>query len=264
MDGIRICGPLTTILGSATGADWLQLKVHALETFQRVLEWYSPALGSDEPLESNVRALKRVAIENLGHMVASGPAASVSCHWSNSVNTIVNVILEMEHEEMELNFMSGRSSLLLDTMRSERAKRRTIHPRPLSFWSAFCHAALLLDTGSNGGKPRSCSCNCYTLGGHGLENLDELFYRVQELVLICCPRLTEEEDLLEFMWFEICRSDLRKFSLCFNGPADIVNCKISRELQARALENPSVRCDVRKVLFCLPPLMHVCSDREEI
>ncbi|KAI9916621.1 hypothetical protein PsorP6_017061 [Peronosclerospora sorghi] len=34
------------------------------------------------------------------------------------------------------------------------------HPRLVSFWSAFCHAALLLDTGSNGGKPQSCSCVC--------------------------------------------------------------------------------------------------------
>ncbi|KAI9909449.1 hypothetical protein PsorP6_015021 [Peronosclerospora sorghi] len=106
--------------------------------------------------------------------------------------------------------------------------------------------------------------NCYTLGGHGLENLDELFYRVQYLVLVCCPRLTEESDLLEFMWFEICRHDLRKFSFCSNWPADIVNGKISRELQARALEIPSIRSDVRKVFFCVPLMMRVCSDREEI
>ncbi|KAI9908623.1 hypothetical protein PsorP6_002999 [Peronosclerospora sorghi] len=102
------------------------------------------------------------------------------------------------------------------------------------------------------------------LGGHGLENLDELFYRVQELVFVCCPRLTEQADLLEFMWFEICRPDLRKFSFCSNWPADIVNGKISRELQARALEIPSIRRDVRKVFFCVPLLMRVCSDREEI
>ncbi|KAI9907250.1 hypothetical protein PsorP6_016633 [Peronosclerospora sorghi] len=97
------------------------------------------------------------------------------------------------------------------------------HPRLVSFWSVFCHAALLLDTGSNG-----------------------------------------EADLLEFMWFEICRPDLRKFSFCSNCPADIVNGKISRELQARALEIPSIRRDVRKVFFCVPLLMRVCSDREEI
>ncbi|KAI9917537.1 hypothetical protein PsorP6_013297 [Peronosclerospora sorghi] len=62
IDGIGLCGPLKTILASAMGADWIQLKVQALETFQRVLEWDSPALGSDEPLDLNVRALKRVAI----------------------------------------------------------------------------------------------------------------------------------------------------------------------------------------------------------
>ncbi|KAI9913982.1 hypothetical protein PsorP6_005020 [Peronosclerospora sorghi] len=74
---------------------------------------YSPVLGSDEPLEYNVRALKRVANGNIGHMVARGPAASVSCHWSNNVNTIGNVLLEMEHEEMELNFHVGDALVAL-------------------------------------------------------------------------------------------------------------------------------------------------------
>ncbi|KAI9909455.1 hypothetical protein PsorP6_014513 [Peronosclerospora sorghi] len=46
------------------------------------------------------------------------------------------------------------------------------------------------------------------------------------------------------MWFEICRHDLRKFSFCSNCPADIVNVKISRELQARALEIPSIRREI--------------------
>ncbi|KAG2773404.1 hypothetical protein JG687_00009391 [Phytophthora cactorum] len=104
--------------------------------------------------------------------------------------------------------------------------------------------------------------NCYSLGGHGLENSDELFYRVQELVLARCPRLAEEVDLLELMRFEICRSNLRKFSFCLNWLADIVNGKTSRDLQARALEIPSIRRDVRKVF--VPLLMRVCSDREDI
>ncbi|KAH7491092.1 E3 ubiquitin-protein ligase HERC2 [Phytophthora ramorum] len=104
--------------------------------------------------------------------------------------------------------------------------------------------------------------NCYSLGGHGLENSDELFYRVQELVLARCPRLVEEVDLLELMRFEICRSNLRKFSFCLNWLADIVNGKSSRDLQARALEIPSIRRDVRKVF--VPLLMRVCSDREDI
>ncbi|GMF25891.1 unnamed protein product [Phytophthora lilii] len=104
--------------------------------------------------------------------------------------------------------------------------------------------------------------NCYSLGGHGLENSDELFYRVQELVLARCPRLAEEVDLLELMRFEICRSNLRKFSFCLNWLADIVNGKTSKDLQARALEIPSIRRDVRKVF--VPLLMRVCSDREDI
>ncbi|KAG7378446.1 hypothetical protein PHYPSEUDO_010089 [Phytophthora pseudosyringae] len=104
--------------------------------------------------------------------------------------------------------------------------------------------------------------NCYSLGGHGLENSDELFYRVQELVLVRCPRLADEVDLLELMRFEICRSNLRKFSFCLNWLADIVNGKTSKDLQARALEIPSIRRDVRKVF--VPLLMRVCSDREDI
>ncbi|CAI5720205.1 unnamed protein product [Peronospora destructor] len=104
--------------------------------------------------------------------------------------------------------------------------------------------------------------NCYCLGGHGMENSDELFYRVQELVLARCPRLAEEVDLLELMRFEICRSNLRKFNFCLNWLADIVNGKSSKDLQARALEIPSIRRDVRKVF--VPLLMRVCSDREDI
>ncbi|RLN47975.1 hypothetical protein BBJ28_00013575, partial [Nothophytophthora sp. Chile5] len=104
--------------------------------------------------------------------------------------------------------------------------------------------------------------NCYALGGHGLENSDELFYRVQELVLARCPRLHDEMDLLELLRFEICRSNLRKFSFCLNWLADIINGKSSRELQARALEIPSIRRDVRKQF--VPLLMRVCSDREDI
>ncbi|CAH0491885.1 unnamed protein product [Peronospora farinosa] len=104
--------------------------------------------------------------------------------------------------------------------------------------------------------------NCYSLGGHGMENSDELFYRVQELVLARCPRLAEEVDLLELMRFDICRSNLRKFSFCLNWLADIVNGKSSKDLQARALEIPRIRRDVRKVF--VPLLMRVCSDREDI
>ncbi|GMF45938.1 unnamed protein product [Phytophthora fragariaefolia] len=104
--------------------------------------------------------------------------------------------------------------------------------------------------------------NCYSLGGHGLENSDELFYRVQELALARCSRLAEEVDLLELLRFEICRSNLRKFSFCLNWLADIVNGKSSKDLQARALEIPSIRRDVRKVF--VPLLMRVCSDREDI
>ncbi|TMW58815.1 hypothetical protein Poli38472_006960 [Pythium oligandrum] len=104
--------------------------------------------------------------------------------------------------------------------------------------------------------------NCYSLGGHGLENSDELFYRTQELVLARCPRLVEELDLLELLRFEICRSNLRKFSFCLNWLADIVNGKTSQQLQARALEIPGIRRDIRKQF--VPILLRICSDREDL
>lgn len=104
--------------------------------------------------------------------------------------------------------------------------------------------------------------NCYQLGGHGLENSDEMFFRVQELVLARCARLVSEVDLLELLRFEICRSNLRKFNFCLNWLADIINGKTSRDLQARALEIPSIRRDVRKRF--VPLLMMVCSDRDDI
>ncbi|GLD94663.1 hypothetical protein PINS_up003287 [Pythium insidiosum] len=104
--------------------------------------------------------------------------------------------------------------------------------------------------------------NCYALGGHGLENSDELFYRAQELVLLRCPRLADELELLELLRFEICRSNLRKFSFCLNWLADIVNGKTSQQLQARALEIPGIRRDVRKQF--VPLLLRVCSDREDL
>lgn len=103
---------------------------------------------------------------------------------------------------------------------------------------------------------------CYSLGGHGLENSDEMFYRVQELVLARCTRLQDEVELLELLRFEICRSNLRKFNFCLNWLADIVVGKTSRDLQARALEIPSIRRDVRKRF--VPLLMVVCSDRDDI
>ncbi|KAJ0394832.1 hypothetical protein ATCC90586_007439 [Pythium insidiosum] len=104
--------------------------------------------------------------------------------------------------------------------------------------------------------------SCYALGGHGLENSDELFYRAQELVLLRCPRLADELELLELLRFEICRSNLRKFSFCLNWLADIVTGKTSQQLQARALEIPGIRRDVRKQF--VPLLLRVCSDREDL
>ncbi|RLN32035.1 hypothetical protein BBI17_006924 [Phytophthora kernoviae] len=103
---------------------------------------------------------------------------------------------------------------------------------------------------------------CYSRGGHGLENSDELFYRSDENVLAKCPRLRNEIDLLELMRFEICRSNLRMYTFSLNWVADIINGKSSRTLQVRALEIPGIRRDVRKIF--VPLLIRACSHRKDI
>ncbi|CAK4629217.1 hypothetical protein LEN26_002686 [Aphanomyces euteiches] len=106
-----------------------------------------------------------------------------------------------------------------------------------------------------------CS-NCYAFGAHGLENTDEMFGRVQELVLVRCPRLAQEAELLELLRFEICRSNLRKFSFVVNWLADIIQGRSTKDLRARAIEVPSIRREIRKQF--VPLLMMVVSDRMDI
>ncbi|OQR94399.1 lysosomal alpha-mannosidase [Thraustotheca clavata] len=104
--------------------------------------------------------------------------------------------------------------------------------------------------------------NCYAFGAHGLENTDEMFGRVQELVLQRCPRLKQEAELLELLRFEICRSSLRKFSFVVNWLADIIQGRSTKDLRARAIEVPAIRREVRKQF--VPLLMMVVSDRMDI
>ncbi|RHY31398.1 hypothetical protein DYB32_003547 [Aphanomyces invadans] len=106
-----------------------------------------------------------------------------------------------------------------------------------------------------------CS-NCYAFGAHGLENTDDMFGRVQELVLARCPRLAQEAELLELLRFEICRSNLRKFSFVANWLADIIQGRSTKDLRARAIEVPSIRREIRKQF--VPLLMMVVSDRLDI
>ncbi|CCI45746.1 unnamed protein product [Albugo candida] len=103
---------------------------------------------------------------------------------------------------------------------------------------------------------------CYGLGAHGLDNADELFYRVIELVVLRCSRLDRERTFLELLRFEICRNDLRKFQFSCNWIAGILNGKTSKELQARALEIPNIQRDTRKMF--VPLLMRLVSDREDL
>nr|CCA23305.1 conserved hypothetical protein [Albugo laibachii Nc14]CCA24359.1 conserved hypothetical protein [Albugo laibachii Nc14] len=103
---------------------------------------------------------------------------------------------------------------------------------------------------------------CYGLGAHGLDNSDELFYRVTEVAVTRCNRLDRERTFLELLRFEICRNDLRKFQFCCSWIAGILNGKTSKELQARALEIPNIQRDTRKMF--VPLLMRLVSDREDL
>ncbi|KAI9905392.1 hypothetical protein PsorP6_014444 [Peronosclerospora sorghi] len=170
-------------------------------------------------------------------MVASGPAASVSCHWSNSVNTIVNVLLEMEHEEMELNFHVGDALVALG--RDALGTSETAHNPPQD-------RVLLERVLSRGDDSRHLKQR-----------------RKATILLLCMCAVGLTTVRTSPSWKLVFQSPSVVVNLFSNWPADIVNGKISRELQARALEIP-IRHDVRKVFFCVPLLMRVCSDRENI
>ncbi|OQR99189.1 hypothetical protein ACHHYP_07208 [Achlya hypogyna] len=164
----------------------------------------------------------------------------------------------------------GLSKTILGLGSMAAAAKKTITKQ---FEKKFVHqgsrCAVCSVTPIVGNRYRCATCegydlceNCYAFGAHGLENTDEMFGRVQELVLQRCPRLKQEAELLELLRFEICRSSLRKFSFVVNWLADIVQGRSTKDLRARAIEVPAIRREVRKQF--VPLLMMVVSDRMDI
>ncbi|DAZ92700.1 TPA: hypothetical protein N0F65_008293 [Lagenidium giganteum] len=93
---------------------------------------------------------------------------------------------------------------------------------------------------------------CYGQGMHGKENEDALFERIEEIVVAKCPKLAHEQDLMKLLRVGICKANLKKFSFCLTWIADLLQCKQTKDLRARALEisqiTPQVRSEFVRLL----------------
>lgn len=93
---------------------------------------------------------------------------------------------------------------------------------------------------------------CYGQGLHGKEHEDALFTRIEDIVVAKCPRLANERALMTLLRVGICKANLKKFSFCLTWIADLLQCKQTKELRARALEisqiAPHVRSDFVRLL----------------
>uniref|UniRef100_M4BLJ5 ZZ-type domain-containing protein n=1 Tax=Hyaloperonospora arabidopsidis (strain Emoy2) TaxID=559515 RepID=M4BLJ5_HYAAE len=93
---------------------------------------------------------------------------------------------------------------------------------------------------------------CYGQGIHGKEHDDALFTRVESIVVRKCPQLAAETELLHLLRIGICKANLKKFSFCLTWIADLLQCKRTTDLRARALEiahiSPTVRSEFARIL----------------
>lgn len=93
---------------------------------------------------------------------------------------------------------------------------------------------------------------CYGQGVHGKENEDALFTRIAEIVITKCPKLASEQELVQLLRVGICKANLKKFSFCLTWIADLLLCRQTKELRARALEisqiTPLVRSEFVRLL----------------
>lgn len=104
--------------------------------------------------------------------------------------------------------------------------------------------------------------NCYSQGVHGLEGREDIFSRVEQIVVKKCPKLEKESVLLELLRYDICKMNLKKFTFCLTWIADIVSGKSTKELKARALEIPRIRSEIRARF--VPLFARVVSNRTDI
>lgn len=86
---------------------------------------------------------------------------------------------------------------------------------------------------------------CYGQGLHGKENEDALFARIEEIVVSKCSKLATERELMKLLRVGICKANLKKFSFCLTWIADLLQCKQTKDLRARALEISQIAPHVR-------------------
>lgn len=86
---------------------------------------------------------------------------------------------------------------------------------------------------------------CYGQGIHGKENEDALFTRIEEIVVSKCSKLAAERELMKLLRVGICKANLKKFSFCLTWIADLLQCKQTKDLRARALEISQIAPHVR-------------------
>jgi hypothetical protein len=93
---------------------------------------------------------------------------------------------------------------------------------------------------------------CYGQGLHGKESEDALFERIEEIVVAKCPKLAREQELMKLLRVGICKANLKKYSFCLTWIADLLLCKATKDLRARALEisqiSPQVRSEFVRLL----------------
>nr|CCA23920.1 conserved hypothetical protein [Albugo laibachii Nc14] len=92
---------------------------------------------------------------------------------------------------------------------------------------------------------------CYGHGLHGKEQEDALFDRIRDIVVSKCPLLSQEVQLIKLLQVGICKANLKKFSFCLMWIADLLQCRQTKDLRARALEISQISPQVRSVFVRL-------------
>lgn len=111
---------------------------------------------------------------------------------------------------------------------------------PITGLKWICRTCRLMDD-----KEYELCEKCYGQGIHGKENEDALFTRIEEIVISKCSRLAGERELMKLLRVGICKANLKKFSFCLTWIADLLQCKQTKELRARALEISQIAPHVR-------------------
>ncbi|CAH0519754.1 unnamed protein product [Peronospora belbahrii] len=118
LDGIGLSGPLTGFMRSSLGSEWSPLKTKTLQDLRLVVEWELKSVHLDDQLSPKLKAIKRVAIENLGRATSDLPGI-ISTELSSGVEDAVNVLMNLRMEsDTELQFIVGEALVALGTHES--------------------------------------------------------------------------------------------------------------------------------------------------